>query len=328
MIKCTTIVMTHSCNPPTGATEMNNEIDEEFDYDSEEYALEEDNSLASTSSKGEKPVEIVDERGPEEIMLEAFKNAACDATRTNALMAICSQLQKHYVPEFINNHKKQIADIIRVGLNPKHPAPMELSVRLVPLVAFQLENQNSMKEFESSLMDALGDTRNSFAIRSTVCRSLAILKFLWAESLMEITDLMSRLSGLFEASYWVDGMIHANLQFAEYDFHIVALEAWTFLLTIGSPQKQRVIYFPKIISMTKHMHFELRYASARTIAVVYESGHEMNKSTVEYNKSQIVQNLNDISKYYYLIKTKSKMVPAVLQYFKVSSVHRWVDEGS
>lgn len=215
----------------TGFRDVNADIQEEFD--------EEDDDQIGDSIKVEQ--QPVDDRNYDEILLEAFEKAREKSSKIQleALAAICYQLERNHVPQFLAENFVAINRTIECGFERNVGAEIKLVCRIVVLCFMQLPNETEFLEKYRPMIVAGFDNQSFTAIvRSSLCKTIAVLVLLHKNDPNILLKAMSRFEQIFteKTHALVNGISLTSSgperQIEDIEYLTTVLSAWTFLYTL------------------------------------------------------------------------------------------------
>lgn len=170
--------------------------------------------------------------------MQAMENATEKSvqTRTQALQTLCELLQHHYLPDFIDDRKVTITDIIERSVRRGKGTEQSWAARLGPILIMQLGGEEEItKALRQSLIVTMQDTSVSFDARAKCASALGLLYFLGGDDIGEIITLMQTLEIQFSGSYLKGDKTPSTASADAGTLHSAALSAWGLLLTLIPP---------------------------------------------------------------------------------------------
>lgn len=183
-------------------------------------------------------MEPVDNRSYNEILLEAFEKANEKSSKfqIEALSAICHQLVRHHIPKFLNKNIATIKKIVENSFERNIGAEIKLVGQMVALCFLQLPNEKKfLVKFRPMLIDAFDKQTFTVAVRSSMCKSIAVLIFLHKNNSNVLSNTMSKFEQILTEQTFVRvdyNSVVTGTQIDDVEFLIATLEAWTFLYTL------------------------------------------------------------------------------------------------
>lgn len=313
----------------SGASEINFDITEQC-VDEEKNDL---NSDEEFRAKNDEEPSKVDRRTFDEIMIDAFEefNSKSSRIRSNALTSICTQLQLSHNPAFLTVHIDRLLTIMENGLQSNNPCEMDMAATLISLATIQLlDSKLSMQVFYKPLKAlvkaALHNENLKSSVRSAVCHAMGILVFLYETNSNRICEVMQEFQDIFMPNHQ-PYMENKLIQRASNEFQIAACETWTFLVTLlpsrinctgtrTTPYSFQSV--ESIFALLESRCYNMRVASAKAVAVVFECGLENDKRYLQPHLTKIIKKISVIVNAWNKHTSDIKSTPEVLQYLEVS----------
>lgn len=309
----------------------------EINFDITEQCVDEEkndlNSDEEFRAKTDEEPSKVDRRTFDEIMIDAFEefNSKSSRIRSNALTAICTQLQLSHNPAFLAVHIDRLLTIVENGLQSNNPCEMDMAATLISLATIQLlDSKLNMQVFYKPLKAlvkaALHNENLKSSVRSAVCHAMGILVFLYETSINRIREVMQEFQDIFMPNpYHQPYMENKPIQTANNEFQIAACETWTFLVTL-LPSRTDCTRTPtysfqsvdSIFGLLESPCYNMRVASAKAVAVVFECGLDCDKIYLKPHLTKIIKKISVIVNAWNKNTSDIKSTPEVLQYLEVS----------
>lgn len=182
-----------------------------------------DDSLVTTTEKYE------------EKLLQSIENATEKSaqTRTQAIQTICEVLQHRHIPDFIEDRKITIMDIVEKSLRRGKGAEQEWAARLAPLLIIQLGGEDHISSTLSQLLLAtLNNRACAYSVRAWSCTALALLSFLNSDDIGDIIEAMQQFEQIFAGSYLKGDKTLPTVSDDAAQLHVAALGGWGLLATL------------------------------------------------------------------------------------------------
>lgn len=241
----------------------------------------------------------------EEKLREAMDMASQKSAtgRTNALRSLCNAFLKRQVPEFVEERRLTLCDIVDRALKRGKGQEQQAAAGLAILICVQLglsaSTEDVYKELQSTLTTLMLDPAQSAKSRGAMALALGLLCFLTCD-VPDFKDILENLEKVFKPSC-VEG---ANLKPEITAMHTEALSTWTTLLTVMSPSKS-MNFLENHIDNLSHVldsaDVDLRIAAGEAIVVLYENAVEVDEedaySLVESVIDQLKQLATDSQKF-------------------------------
>lgn len=252
---------------------------------------------------------IHDENGDETSVEEASEGAFKDAidlateksavTRTKALDTMCQILLKRYSPDFMDNRKATVSDIVEKSLKRGKGAEVHTAAKLSLLLGLQLlDAEEVYKELKTTMLHLVADNTQPPSARAAVCSGLAGLCFLGGEEIAEVVQVMKLLETIFSASSpKKDGTV-ASLSPEQTGLHTACLSAWALLSTLLSPAQifeRTNSYVGVLQGMFSSQDVELRITAGETMVLLLESAYDYDEDFEPENFEDLVQTLKQLA---------------------------------
>ncbi len=140
----------------------------------------------------------------EERLVQAIENATEKSaqTRVAALQAMCDIMMHRFLPDFIDDRKITIMDIIEKSIKRGNGNEKSLAAQLAPLLIMQLGGDEEIaKSMGQLLLVTAQNNSNTFDARAKCVSALALLNFLGGDDIGDVITLMQQLEGIFSGSY-------------------------------------------------------------------------------------------------------------------------------
>jgi hypothetical protein len=134
------------------------------------YSSHSDQYVNGNGVEGEETVDNVIEKY-EEKLLHAIETASEKSTQTrvNALQAMCEIFMHHYMPDFVEERKITILDIVEKSLKRGKGAEQALAAKMAALLIIQLQGDEQVAKMLAPLLQhAALDTTSTFDARAKV----------------------------------------------------------------------------------------------------------------------------------------------------------------
>lgn len=247
----------------------------------------------------------VDEVAAEETYENKFKDAidlAMEKSASNkikGLEAMCQGMMKRYMPDFLDNRKATITDIIEKSLKKGKGIELQTAAKLALLLGLQLvEPEDVYKDLRGTMVQLVSDKTQSPSARAAVASGLAGLCFIAGGELAEVVTIMKVLESIFSASApKQDGSMstHPPEMLA---LHTVALSGWGLLSTLLSAGQ---IYetINSVIAMLRGLllspDVDLRIGAGETMALLLEAVYGFDEDFEPENFEEIVTELKQLA---------------------------------
>jgi len=237
----------------------------------------------------EEPIEQTEDDGLDESSkLEQFETKMKEAIdlatqkaaagRVKALESINAGFLKHYNPDFVENQKLTICDLVDKSLKKGKGAEVEVAARLSILLALQLpDSEEVYKELRVLMVQIVTDEAANPAARTALATSLGGLCFLGGGEISEVASTMSILEGIFSASFskpeWSLPAFPPEIQ----ALHYSCLSAWSLLLTLHSSAEVHRMADSTISNLEGLLlsnDVDIRIAAGEAISLVLEFAYD------------------------------------------------------
>ncbi|XP_037024756.1 uncharacterized protein LOC119066401 [Bradysia coprophila] len=289
--------------------------------------LEGDEEIGEVSKVIEE-AQPVDNRNYDEILLEAFDKVKEKSSKLQieALSAICHQLQRHLIPDFLKEHIATITEIIECSFQRNIGTEVRWTAQLVVLCYIQLpEETRFIERFRPMVISAFDKQTYSVTVRSSLCKTAVVLVFLHKNHSNDLLDLMSKFEGIITDKTLVrvkDNIVTRTSQIDDLEIVVATLEAWTFLYTFMDSDTASAIdrFVRDLVALLKCFQFDLSIACARTIAVIYSCGDNDAKKFVDKNLLKIIDDISMIRRTVWPYTHNDKTKDLVLFYLKNGTI--------
>ncbi|XP_050099077.1 interferon-related developmental regulator 2 [Anopheles aquasalis] len=233
----------------------------------------------------------------EEKLLQAIENATdkSQQVRINALQLINETLVHHYIPEFIDDRKVTLMDIVEKSLRRGKGTEQAWAAKLIPLLIIQIETETDINEFVSVLkpvlLSTLLDGAAASEVRAKCCSALGLVSFVSADGLGDILPIMKVLQGIYSGGFLKGDDSAAGTSAEAGVLHSAALSAWALLLTLLGPadlvamvQDKTNLAIPSVthlLGMLQSAHLDVRMAAGETLALLLELGRHHDDEFLE-----------------------------------------------
>lgn len=195
--------------------------------DDDNNGCQDDSQLVTTSEKYE------------EKLLQSIENASEKSaqTRVQALQIITGILQHRHIPDFLEDRKITIMDIVEKSVRRgKVVQEQEFALRLGTLLIIQLGGDENISSTLCQIFSTTVQNRTlSYSVRALSCTSLAMLHFLNNNDIGNIVGTMQQYEQIFAGSYLKgDGSVPSVSEDAA-QLHVAALGGYSLLATLIPP---------------------------------------------------------------------------------------------
>ena len=201
--------------------------------------------------------------------------------RVKALETICGGFVKRYSPDFVDNQKLTICDLVDKSLKKGKGAEVEAAAKLSILLALQLQDSEEVyKELQGLMVQVVTDESASPSARAALASSLGGLCFLGGGEISEVVSIMATLETIFSASFskpeWSLPSFPPKIQ----ALHYSCLTAWSLLLTLLSSEevhRNAEATINKLKGLLLSSDVDIRIAAGEAIALVLEFAYDHNE---------------------------------------------------
>lgn len=241
---------------------------------------------------------IFEEKLKEAMELASQKSAAGRAT---ALDSICRAFCKKYVPDFVEDRRVTLTDIIERAVKKGKGAEIISACNLCVLLCLQLEDvddvQEVLKDLKSIFITLLHDASVAPAARSAVAHAIATTCFLSADE-TEVENILTNLEKIFisnPTAPQISSGVNAELS----ALTTAAVTSWSLLLT-ELPHSRSYSLLVNHLRMFENLldspDVDLRIASGEAIIILYENACEHNEEGATLAIEDTVPKLQELAK--------------------------------
>lgn len=209
------------------------------DSNSDEDSFNDNGSIYSLQSENATSVDESDDTAQAERFEEKFMQALENATeksaqtRTQSLQVLCEILMHRYIPDFVEDRKVTLIDVIEKSVRRGKGAEQVWGAKLAPLLIIQLGGDEGIsKSLNQFLVTTMQDKSVSFDARAKCSAALGLLNFLGGDDIGDLLTLMQFFENAFSGSYLRDEKSPISVHAEEGNFHAESLIAWSLLLTM------------------------------------------------------------------------------------------------
>lgn len=205
--------------------------------------------------------EVFEEKLRDAIEMATQKSAA---GRVNALNGIATAFAKKFVPDFVENRRMTITDVVEKSLKKGKGAEQVAAANLAVSLVIQLRGDADeiYQELKPVMTVIINDNSASLTARVACAFALGNMCFLAAQAIAEVQAVMEGL----EAVYVKAGEAQADLATA-------ALSSWSLLATVmpySVVHDSLVKLCPVFCKLLESPDVDLRITAGEAIAVLYE----------------------------------------------------------
>jgi len=241
-------------------------------------------SMAVSEVSAAVPDDQMDESSAEEAFESKFKDAIdlasekAVATRTKGLEALCQGLLKRYMPDFLENQKVTITDIVEKSLKKGKGSEIATASKLALLLGIQLFQPEEMYTLlKGTMLNYATDNTQAATSRASVITGLAGLCFIGGGELAEVVQIMKHLETIFSASLPKKDGSQASHSAETLALHTASLSAWSLLTTLLNPAQiyETINKYTDIMrGLLQASDVDLRIAAGQTLVLLLEGAYE------------------------------------------------------
>lgn len=217
---------------PGQAADSNSE-DESLNDNTSVYSMRSDANVSVDDESEEAGISSSEKY--EEKLVQAIESATEKSaqTRVTALQAMCDIMMHRFLPDFIDDRKITIMDIVEKSIRRGKGNEQALAAQLAPLLIMQLGGDEEIaKSMGQLLLVTAQNKSNTYDARSKCVSALALLNFLGGDDIGDVMTLMQQLEGIFSGSYLKGDKTPIAVVADAGALHAAALSAWGLLLTL------------------------------------------------------------------------------------------------
>lgn len=276
-----------------------NDTDSVISLQSEASTIADDLMVGGNGGSG------VDDSSAEEIFEGKMKDAMdlamekSAATRTKGLEAMCSGMLKRYMPDFIDNRKATIADIVEKSLKKGKGGEIKAAAKLSLLLVIQLpDSEEVYKELRGTMIQYITDNSQSSASRASVASALAGLCFIGGGEVAEVMKTMKVLESIFAASAAKKNSVAPTFSPETCHLHTACLNGWSLLSTVLNPSQiyemvdRCLVMFEGIFQSTD---VELRISAGEAMVLLLETAYDYDEDFEPDNFEELVSTLKQLA---------------------------------
>lgn len=171
----------------------------------------------------------------EEKLLQAIENASEKSaqTRVKALQDITEILQHRHIPEFLEDRKLTIMDIVEKSVRRGKVLEQESALRLATLLIIQLGGEDDISSTVCQILSTTVQNRTSaYSVRALSCTALALYHFLTNNDIGNIVGTMQQFEQIFAGSYLKGDRSVPSVSEDVAQLHVAALGGFGLLSTL------------------------------------------------------------------------------------------------
>lgn len=175
----------------------------------------------------------------EEKLLQSIENATEKSTqvRIQALQHIAEILQHRYIPDFVDDRRMTLIDIVEKSLRRGKGLEQEWAARLLTPLLIQLGGDSEIPATLCQILSTSIQGRDCpFSVRAWFCTALAMLQFLNSNDIGDVIEVMQQFEQIFSNSYLKGDKTSPTVSDDAAQLHTAALSAWGLLATLVPPR--------------------------------------------------------------------------------------------
>lgn len=245
----------------------------------------------------------VDELSQEEAFEEKLRDAMDLASqksaqgRTMALESMCTAFNKKFIPEFVEDRRMTITDIVEKALKRGKCAEQVAAAKLAVLFCVQLggspDAESVLKDLQSVFITLLSDPAAPLKSRAAVASALGDCAFLVSSPQDYEINIMPSLEKIFSVK------TGSNDPEDLYALQTAALSAWTLLYSLLPPSRAlnsldtHMALFEQLLEAA---NVDLRIAAGEAVVVLYESAYDHDDEASLEMVELIIPRLQELAK--------------------------------
>ncbi|XP_055307678.1 interferon-related developmental regulator 1 isoform X2 [Sitodiplosis mosellana] len=282
-------------DPHSDNESINDSIYSNGSLDEDNNGYQDDSQLVTTSEKYE------------EKLLQSIENASEKSaqTRVQALQIITEILQHRHIPDFLEDRKLTIMDIVEKSVRRGKVAEQECALRLATLLIIQLGGEDNISSTLCQIFSTIVQNRtSSYSVRASSCTALAMLHFLNNNDIGNIVGTMQQFEQIFAGSYLKGDRSAPSVSEDAAQLHVAALGGYGLLATLIPPGdfcsyvKNGTILpsMKNLIGLLQSPHVDVRMACGEVIALVLECGRAFDDKFLNEYLSELIEITNNLAK--------------------------------
>lgn len=247
---------------------------------------DEDEVVSIASDVTESTAQLSDDDGVSEE--EAYEQKVRDAmdlaleksvhTRTNALIALTTAMQKRVLTSFLTEHHHTLVDLVERSLRKGRGPEQVAAARLASLLVLSLSPVPEVEEVYQALIPvlrvAVTDPSGPRDGRTECAHTLALCTFLSCHDLAQVTAAMNTLHSVFSASLPKGNGELPTHPPALTALHTAALNGFCLLLCLMSPASVHAMatkLVKEMFDLLGSTDLDLRIQAGEAVALLYEA---------------------------------------------------------
>lgn len=185
-------------------------------------------SSGSLDEENNEDVQIVSNEKFEEKLLQAIESATEKSTQTRiqSLLSIIEILQHRHIPDFLEDRKFTIMDVVEKSLRRGKGVEQECASRLATLLTIQLGGVDNISAMCQTMSAIIQNRTSSYSVRANFCTALAMLHFLNCDNIGDIVGVMQQFEQIFAGSYLKGDQSAPSVTDDAAQFHVAALSGY------------------------------------------------------------------------------------------------------
>lgn len=240
---------------------------------------------------------IYEEKLKEAMDLASQKSAS---GRVNALDAISRAFVKKYIPDFVDDRRVTLTDIVERSIEKGKGSEITSACNLAVLLCLQLDGVDTIQEvygdLKSLLITVLHDASASPGARASVALALATVCFLASEE-GELETIMAALEKIFLSNPIVPQISAVTAE--QSALTTAAVSSWSLLLTElpnATSYAYLVNHLNKFEALLDSPDVDLRIAAGEAVIVLFENAFEHDEEGATIKIESIVPKLQELAK--------------------------------
>ena len=212
--------------------------------------------------------------------------------RTMALESMCSGFLKKYIPEFLEDRRLTITDIVERALKKGKSNEQITAARLAVLLCLQLSNEEILKDLKSVFVTLMMDPSAPMKTRAAAASALGDCAFLVCQP-EDYEPIIASLEKIFTEKSG------ANAPEDFYALQTSALSAWTLIYTLLPPARAlssleaNLNLFENLLEAG---NVDLRIATGEAIVILFESAFDHDDEQATDLVELLIPRLTELAK--------------------------------
>ncbi|KAK4307877.1 hypothetical protein Pmani_020387 [Petrolisthes manimaculis] len=223
-------------------------------------------------------------------------------TRTNALTALTTAMQKRVLTTFLLDHHQTLSDIAERSLKKGKGAEQVAAARLINLLVLSLSElpqaEEVYKAVSGVLTVTLTDPSMTHTTRLECAHTLSVCTFIACHDLAEVMNAMNKLHSVFAASLPKGNGDLPNHPLGLSSLHTAALSGFCLLLCLLSPATLYTMankLIKEMCDLLGQSDVDLRIQAGEGVALIYESARTHNAHYYCTQQRTLISVLQDLA---------------------------------